>query len=742
MTTARAHPRISVAVPTCNRAALLHQCLASLLTQTVRDVELIVVDNASDDETREVVASLAGDRIRYVRNATDIGSRANWNRGLELTAGDYVALCHDDDVYRPTFLAECAAFLDRHPTAGFVHCDAFITDPAGVPIGRFRAYPDDRLLPSADAFRRYLLDSHDVVLSSVMARRSAYAAVGPFQTEYLCADYDMWLRLAARFDVGYIGRPLVYYRTHPESAAQSMPAARWYAEHRAIVEQALRREAGRSDVPSPAVVHDRVRRRWVDRYVREAAARSARGDGERAAEYLAAAEALAGGLALKIRLVRRLTALSRPPLAALRWLRRALRRPGEGPAWPRLALYVSYDGAMEPLGQSQILPYLRGLARSGIGFVLLTFEKPADLARRHDVARLRSELATAGIHWIALRYHKRPSVPATAWDVARGAIVARGILRRAGVAVIHCRSYVATLIGLTARRGRPARLIFDMRGFWPEERVDGGLWPAGGILFRAAKRVERALLAKSDAIVVLTEQARTILGQAPYRRWIRPATPIEVVPCCVDVHKFPAAADRTRGGDEASRVIVYAGSVGTWYMLDRMLEFFAGIQAMDPRLRLLVLNRGEHDVIKAAIAARRLDGVAVRAAAPVEVPGHLADAYAGIYFIRPVFSKRGASPTKLGEYLAAGLPVVVNAGIGDADALVQRHRVGVVIDRLDADAYREKWKELTGLVDGDPALRSRCRQVARDHLGLDRGVTRYGRLYRDLLGGYAVRIGS
>jgi len=393
-------------------------------------------------------------------------------------------------------------------------------------------------------------------------------------------------------------------------------------------------------------------------------------------------------------------------------------------------LYISYDGLLEPLGRSQVLPYVEGLAEAGLAFIVLTFEKPADLARSDEIGRLRARLAARGIRWVPLRYHKAPSVPATAWDIVRGAAVAAWLGWRAGVRVIHCRSYVAGLIGLVARAAARARLIFDMRGFWPEERVEGGLWRPEGRVFRAAKRVERRLLGAADAVVVLTEPARRIVQDGAYGAALSPRARVTVIPCCVDVDKF-ARSDVPPA--DLPRTLVYAGSVGTWYMLREMLDFHRAARARDPGLRFLILNREGHDLIARAIAAAGAEDVSVAACTPDEVPPHLERAWAGIAFIRPLFSKQGSSPTKLGEYLAAGLPVIVNAGVGDVDGLVTAAGVGVVVPAFEPDDYVNAWDRLVTMA-GDTGLRARCRETARRRLALADGVARYREVYGTLLG--------
>ena len=175
-------------------------------------------------------------------------------------------------------------------------------------------------------------------------------------------------------------------------------------------------------------------------------------------------------------------------------------------------LYLCYFGLREPLVQTQVLPYLRQLVADGIDVSLLTFEP--ELKRhwsRAEIEAEQSRLSGQGLHWHCLPYHKRPSLPATLYDVARGALLAERLVRREGLEVLHARGHVAALMGALAKRLAGGQLIFDIRGFMPEEYTDAGVWPRNGYLYRGAKRVERYLMSSSDAFVVLTEKAREIL---------------------------------------------------------------------------------------------------------------------------------------------------------------------------------------------------------------------------------------
>ncbi len=230
--------KISVCVPTFNRAALLKECLASIVSQTCRDIEILVSDNASTDDTTAVVRSFTDPRIRYFRNPTNIGPVPNINGLLARARGQFVVIAHDDDVYLPPFLAREAELLDRHPSVGMVHCAAVVMAADGALTRLIRAYPATVVRPGALEFERYL-EGHNVVCSTVMVRRALYDTVGLWDPKYRCPDFHMWLRLALGGDVGYVVDPLVHVRVHPDTVTNSLTADRWYADFIAIVNECM-----------------------------------------------------------------------------------------------------------------------------------------------------------------------------------------------------------------------------------------------------------------------------------------------------------------------------------------------------------------------------------------------------------------------------------------------------------------------------------------------------------------------
>ncbi|MFN0279631.1 MAG: glycosyltransferase [Pyrinomonadaceae bacterium] len=406
----------------------------------------------------------------------------------------------------------------------------------------------------------------------------------------------------------------------------------------------------------------------------------------------------------------------------------------------RTSLYLCYFGVREPLVQTQVVPYLVEIGKYDVRLHLLTFEP--DPIDRADADRLREELSAKGIMWTWLRYHKRPSALATAYDVLCGALVIYRMIRREQIDVLHGRVHIPTLMGALARKlsSRKPKLLFDIRGFFPEEYTDAGIWPEGGWLYRSAKRVERWLLNEADGFVVLTEKARDILFPESNETGLdKRGRPVEVIPCCVDLKRFEVISDESR--DEMRRelkignrfVVAYVGSFGGWYLTREMFDFFAAAREADPSVFIMVLTqRDKAMVIDKLRAAGFADGdFLVDSVLPEDLPRYLNAADAGVSFIKRCYSKQASSPTKNAEYLASGLPIIANSGVGDVDALISEHGIGVIVERFNLECYLDSLTAARALGN----IRQQCREAAETVFDLETvGGGRYRRLYRRLLG--------
>jgi glycosyltransferase involved in cell wall biosynthesis len=404
-------------------------------------------------------------------------------------------------------------------------------------------------------------------------------------------------------------------------------------------------------------------------------------------------------------------------------------------------IHLCYLGVREPLVQTQVLPYLRAVAASGVEVTLLTFEPRHPAWAPGELDGTARALAAAGIAWHRRRYHKRPSIPATAVDVAVGALFVRRASSRAPVEVLHARGHVPALMAALGARSRQ-RLLFDVRGLLAEEYVDAGVWRPGGAVVRTVRAVERWLLRRADAAVVLTGRARDLLTERLSHRPGGPP-PIEVIPCCVDLGAFPlpaasvTAAAKRRLGVDGRPVVLYVGSTTGAYRTGELVDFVLALREAEPDLFLLVLTQRGVGRVADLLAGRGLGAAdcAVRAVRPAEVAAHAAAADVGLCFVEPTYAKLASSPTKVAEYLACGLPVVATAGVGDLDAQIAAARVGVLVRDHDRAGHRRAVADLRDLL-ADPGLPGRCRATARALFDLETvGGPRYVALYDRLVAG-------
>jgi glycosyltransferase involved in cell wall biosynthesis len=400
---------------------------------------------------------------------------------------------------------------------------------------------------------------------------------------------------------------------------------------------------------------------------------------------------------------------------------------------------MSYDGMCDPLGASQVLPYLFGLAKRRHQISLISFEKPRRTAEeREAVARACAE---AGISWYPLPYHKRPPVLSSIYDLQRMSRLAQRLHKRQCFDLVHCRSYLPALVALRLKRRSGVPFIFDMRGFWADERVDGGQWDLRKRLYRAVYRFfknrESEFLSEADQVVSLTTAGEAILRG--WRKQPDAGPPITVIPCCVDFGAFPPVTATNR---EAARralaiapdatVAAYLGSFGSWYMVEEMMDFFGVQLERDPNAVFLIVSPDPAGEITAVARARGVpaERLIIRAAVRAEVPQLVAAADYALFFIKPAFSKKSSSPTKMGEFLALELPIVTNSGVGDVDEIMAETGAGVVIERFDRDNYEAALDRLDRL---KPDM-NRWRASSRRLLDLESGIEQYDALYRGLIG--------
>ena len=400
-------------------------------------------------------------------------------------------------------------------------------------------------------------------------------------------------------------------------------------------------------------------------------------------------------------------------------------------------LFISIDGMTDQLGQSQVLPYLIGLSGKGYKISIASCEKEANFKRNKDI--INTLVTKYDINWNYCFYQAKVPLISQVQNFFSLKKIATKAVKANKDIVLHCRSYLPALIGLQLKRKFNIKYIFDMRGFWADERIDGNIWslknPIHSILYEYFKRKEIELVENADYIVTLTTNAKKEI-----QSWQIKSFPIiTVVPCCADINHFIISNETEKATvktklniPENTFVVGYLGSIGTWYMLDEMLDFFAELKKQKPTAILFFVTADDKEqIFKAALAKNILPAsITIQSAKRNEVPQFISTFTIGLFFIKPLYSKKGSSPTKLAELLACGIPVISNRGIGDCDTIIVENKVGMAIVDFTSASYQKAISSMDTFLNMPP---QHFRDVALNNFSLEKGVAEYEVIYKYLL---------
>jgi len=240
---------VCVCIPTYNGAAFLREAIQSVLDQSFRDFELLIVDDGSTDATLDIARSFTDPRVSIYQNEKRLGIPGNWNRGLSLARGEYLCIFHQDDVMLPENLARKVAVLTADPTISFVHSAVeFLVEAAApnLPPNWIDNAAEDCVFDGHTYFYK-LLFSNRICAPAVVMRRSPLSRVGQFDERLgFACDYVMWMKLCAEGNVGFISQPLLLYRWHQQNASHAFRFEREVDETLLARQEALRYYADRS----------------------------------------------------------------------------------------------------------------------------------------------------------------------------------------------------------------------------------------------------------------------------------------------------------------------------------------------------------------------------------------------------------------------------------------------------------------------------------------------------------------
>ncbi len=400
-------------------------------------------------------------------------------------------------------------------------------------------------------------------------------------------------------------------------------------------------------------------------------------------------------------------------------------------------LFISYDGMTDPLGQSQVIPYLAGLSKYGYQFTILSCDKPDKYAaNKNYVDQL---LAPHNIKWVSIPYHKKPPVLSTVFDIWKLKTTARRLHKENNFDMVHTRPGVPTIVGLGLKKKYGIKFFNDIREFWANSRVDGGMWdiknPVYKRIFNFFKKHEDECLIHADYNSCLTYAAKKEIHS--WSHIPGQPLPMEVIPCSADLELFnPANVDQSLREqfkkelniNEGDFVISYLGSIGGWYLTAEMMQFCKQLSDKLPKAKFLFISPHRHDEIAAAAEKYGLakEKIVSRKGMRHEVPALLSLSQYSVFFIKPCYSKISSSPTKHGEIMAMGIPVITNGGVGDVAEIVTKYNGGYIVDDFSVEAFDKIIEKMVAKNEFDATA---IRNAAKDFYALDEAVERYKKVY-------------
>ncbi|EGF29411.1 glycosyltransferase [Rhodopirellula baltica WH47] len=374
-----------------------------------------------------------------------------------------------------------------------------------------------------------------------------------------------------------------------------------------------------------------------------------------------------------------------------------------------------------------MLSYLRGLSTQH-RITVISFEKPEDWTNSEAVQEVHSDCAKHGIRWLPQRFQYRPKVVAPAWCMLSFLWLCLREIRRGNADLIHARSYIPAAVAMTAGRLTGTPFIFDMRALWPEELITAGRLKRDSWLHRGIVWAERTCLKHASGVVSLTDAAVEHLLKT-YPEDLLDQN-IVVIPTCADLDRFIPPSERHSGPPIYSCIgTVLSG----WFRTQWLKDFFAVVAEQDPTAKFEIVTRDDPQQVRLAIDPNGLlnERLAVFSRAPHEMPATLQRHIASIMFFTQGLSKLGSSPTRMGEILGCGIPVVANDGVGDVASIVRKHDVGVLVADESIATMRIAQQHLVDLL-GQPELPARCRTAAEEVFSLKVGTDRYLDLYSSI----------
>jgi len=387
-------------------------------------------------------------------------------------------------------------------------------------------------------------------------------------------------------------------------------------------------------------------------------------------------------------------------------------------------IYISADGMLEPLGYSQVLKYLLEIS-SEFEITLISLEKKVDLSKSDFKQSIEDLCKIHNIKWVWLKYDNWPKLSSHLVNILKLFFVVFFLLYKKQISLIHIRSYFPGIIMPILQTVFDFKLIFDMRGLWADEKHDRLGWPKKSYKYQFFKRLESFLLAKSVIIIALTNGLKKMLIES---RKIS-ENKIEVIRTCTDSKEFFPIKENKKD----SLTIGYLGSADTAYNFEEVVKFFYNFLRFHENSILKILSNLDSEELSILLKKHNIprSKVELNYALRKELNREINSFDLVVFYLKENYSVIASMPTKIGEALSCGKPVVCNAFNRDISELIQNNHIGYLYNFK--DEYRESThKKIISLVNSE-TVESNCIKLAKREFDLISAAQNYLDIYKQVM---------
>ena len=387
-------------------------------------------------------------------------------------------------------------------------------------------------------------------------------------------------------------------------------------------------------------------------------------------------------------------------------------------------LYLTRDGLLEPLGQSQILSYLAPLSNKFL-ITIVSFEKKKDIENKLSYSYVKKICDDNNIEWIPLTYRQTFRSLGILMGFVDLILETLRTCNKKNIDCIHARSYYPAFVALLVNRINKIPFIFDMRALWPEELRESGRLKGNGFVWSVIKILEKKCLEHSKAVVSLTNAALEHLDIIHPQLCLKNKT--VVIPTCANLERFKL---KKRIFDQENITISCVGSIlSGWFLVDTLEEVVNYIMENYPNVDFEFLTRDDSQKILSSIDPERKwkNRIKIESISFKDMPKRLSNHDGSVFFFSPNISKLGSAPTRMAELLGTGIPVLTNNGVGDVASIVKNNNVGVIIESENPNIPHacDKFIELVS----EKSIDIVCRNTSEKLFSVGIGVKNYSLMY-------------